>query len=313
MIRKDKIYKPKLIPYKGVHRPGLILCSDFHLREDTPLCYTGDFQEEQWNSVTYIANLQKVYDCPVVHGGDLFDHWKPSPWLLRMTMKHLPKCFYTVYGQHDLPQHNLELVDKCGIDVLKEAGKLVVLRGCHYGQTPKDINDLVTNFIPSSRGSFFFNDRVLVWHHMTYLRTPYPGAEGGNARSLLIQYPQYDLIVTGDNHTSFCVGHEGRLLVNPGNLTRQEADQIDYQPRIALWYAEDNIIEWVNIPIKEGVITRDHIEERNKRDARIDAFISRLDKKWEVGTSFEQNLEEFIRINKIPQEVTEIVYKALET
>jgi hypothetical protein len=78
--------------------PSGILCSDMHLREDTPTCWIGDFQQEQWIAVQFINHLQKKYKCPVIHGGDLFHHWKPSPWLLRMAMKYLPDQFYTIYG-----------------------------------------------------------------------------------------------------------------------------------------------------------------------------------------------------------------------
>ena len=58
------------------------------------------------------SDLQQKYDCPVYHAGDLFDYWKPSPALLAKTMEHLPKDFYTAYGNHDLPQHNIELAYK---------------------------------------------------------------------------------------------------------------------------------------------------------------------------------------------------------
>lgn len=295
-------------------RPDAILCSDFHLREDTPICWinSDEFQEEQWASVGFVRILQKRYGCPVIHAGDLFNHWKPSPWLLSQASALLPHSFFTVYGQHDLPQHSLELTEKCGVFNLHINGKVTLLRGCHFGQTPKDINDLVTQYIPDLKGSFFFNSKVLVWHHLTYLNKPFPGAAGGMAEGILRKYPQYDLIVTGDNHQSFSTMYEGRLLVNPGSLTRQAADQINFQPRVALWYADTNTVEWVNIPIKQNVISREHIEHKEDRDKRIDAFVSRLDGDWEVGLSFEQNLETFFNANETREPIKSIIYKAIE-
>ena len=71
MERKKSIRKPSL--------PSLILTSDWHLREDTPTCFTGDWHQEQWKAVKVIRNLQAMYNCPVIHAGDLFHHWKPSP------------------------------------------------------------------------------------------------------------------------------------------------------------------------------------------------------------------------------------------
>lgn len=285
-------------------KPSAILTSDWHLREDTPTCWIGDFQMEQWLSVAYVSKLQEKYDCLVVHTGDLFHHWKPSPWLLAQAMDLLPKQFFTVYGQHDLPQHNWELRGKSGINCLRAARRITVLDGCHYGQEP----DKESLFFPNRE----IDRKVLVWHHMTYITPPYPGATGGNATAILRKYPQFDLIVTGDNHQSFYREYDGRILVNPGNLTRQVADQIDYQPRVALWYAETNTIEWVNIPIKEGVITREHIEVKQQRDNRIDAFISRLDGDWVAGMSFEENLEAFFNKNQTRESVKQIIYTAIE-
>lgn len=278
-----------------------IFTADWHFREDTPTCYKGDFQEEQWAATDFVSALQREHACPVIHAGDLFHHWKPSPYLLSQAIKHLPKDFYTVYGQHDLPQHNLELVDKCGINTLKAAGVLTVLDGYHYGQTPNKGGLLGANGII-----------ICVWHHMTYIIPPFPGATGGQAEGLLRKYPQYDVIVTGDNHQSFYDTYEGRLLVNPGSLTRQSAIQIDFRPRVFLWYAATNTVVPVYLPIKKDVISREHIEVIEQRNARIDAFISKLGDDWQASMSFEDNLELFCDTNKIAKPVKEIIYKALE-
>lgn len=282
--------------------PSAILTSDWHLREDTPTCFTGDFQAEQWEAVQFISDLQTKYNCPVLHAGDLFHHWKPSPWLLSKTINFLPKHFGTIYGQHDLPQHNWELRNKSGIFTLEKANKLHVLPSAHYGQEPT-----LGIVIP-----FLEHRKILVWHHLTYLSKPFPGAEGGMAAGILRKYPQFNLILTGDNHQSFSVEYDGRLLVNPGNITRQVADQADYQPRAALWYADTNTISWVNLPKQDNVITREHIDSKKERDERIDSFISQLDGDWTAGTSFEDNLKVFEKQNKVRELVMEIVYKAID-
>jgi predicted phosphodiesterase len=289
---------------RQIKKPDLILTSDWHLREDTPTCWIGDFQMEQWKSVAFVSKLQEQYGCPVVHAGDLFHHWKPSPWLLSMAIQHLPETFYTVYGQHDLPQHNTELMTKSGLQTLNWAGVVNVLLQGHYGQPVREEDAFI---LPQYK-----DKKILVWHHMTYINPPFPGATGGNAISILKKYNQFDLIVTGDNHQSFYTEYEGRLLVNPGNLTRQTADQADFQPRVALWYAETNTIEWVNIPIQKDVISREHIAHKEERDERIDAFISKLDTDFKAELSFEDNLEAFFQQNNIRDSVKEIIYKSLD-
>lgn len=286
----------------NIDKPDLILCSDIHLREDKPLCRTDNFIDEQSLDLGFLCGLQSKYQCPVLHAGDLFHHWKPSPWLLSYAIMYLPQQFYTIYGQHDLPQHNMELIDKSGVYTLDVSQRLTVCNGCHYGQEPH-LGLFAHSTLPSN---------ILVWHHMTYITPPFPGAKDGQALTILKKYPQYDLIVTGDNHQAFTEQYEGRLLVNPGSFTRQKADQIDFKPRVYLWYAETNRVEPVYLPISEGVISRDHIEQVEQRDARIDAFISRLDGEWKVGMSFEDNLEAFRQTNNIHQRVMDIIYKAIQ-
>jgi len=282
---------------KRRNKASAILTADWHLREDTPTAFTGNFQLEQWGVVTFIANLQQQYNCIVYHAGDLFNNWKPSPWLITMAMRHLPDNFYTIYGNHDLPQHNLELADKCGINVLQEAGKLTVLNGIHWGQIPPENSSA----------------KMIMWHVMTYQgKKPWPGCTDPMAASLLRKYPQHDLILTGHNHKTFVEEHEGRVLVNPGGITRQSADQIDFKPRVFLWYAETNTVEPVYLPYTEGAISREHIDVIEQRDARIDAFISKLNSEWDVSLSFEDNIEAFCQANNVREPIKEIIYKALE-
>ena len=297
---------------RNIRTPDAILTGDWHLREDTPTCFKGDFETEQWNSVVFVADLQKKYNCPVLHAGDLFHHWKPSPWLLSRCIELFPKEFYTIYGQHDLPQHNLQLEHKSGINTLRQARIVKVLKGCHFGQEP--------NYKDNIEGvpSYIFNKglpnykRVLVWHHLTYLQKPFPGATGGMAEGILRKYPQFDLIVTGDNHTSFTIEYQGRRLVNTGNLTRQSVAQIDFKPCIWFWYASDNSVEQVFLPIQEGVISREHIDIKEQRNERIDAFVEELQSDWESNMSFEDNLKKCFIKNDISKEVQSLIYQAIE-
>ena len=283
-----------------VKQPSLILTGDWHLREDTPVCFTGDFQKEQWDCVRFIKNLQKKYQIPIVHAGDLFHHWKPSPWLLSTTIENLPAMFYSCVGQHDIPQHNLELIHKSGIYTLEISGHLTILNGTHFGQEPIEI---AHSTLPTD---------ILVWHHLTYLTEPYPGATGGNAYDILHKYSQFRLVVTGDNHCSFTIEKNKRRLVNTGNLTRQAADQIDFKPCVWLWYSSDNSVQQVFLPIEEGVVSRVHLEKKEERDGRIDAFISKLNDKYETTLSFEQNLDAFFNANNTEKEIKQIIYKSIE-
>jgi len=230
---------------KNNKRPTALLCGDWHIREDIPKCRTDDFWEAQWKKVAFISALQKQYDCPVLHSGDVFEHWKPSPYLLAKTIRRFPDQFWTVYGNHDLPAHSLAQSEKSGIEVLMAAEKIQILDGSHWEQTPKN-------------GSLSFlmgpHYNVLVWHVMTYQgKPPWPGCTDLTAIEILEKYPQFDLIVTGHNHKTFVEEMDGRLLVNPGSLTRQTADQVKHKPCVFLWYAQTNTIKQVFLPYEKGV------------------------------------------------------------
>jgi DNA repair exonuclease SbcCD nuclease subunit len=283
-----------------------ILTADWHLMETNPVCRKDDLTETQWEKVDFIAALQKEYGCPVIHAGDLFDFWKPSPELLAKAMQHLPNNFWTVYGNHDLPQHNIELAYKSGIHALLHAGKLQVLDTCHWLETPTK----------HSWAPIFGEEchrKTLVWHVMTYQGLlPFPGCTAPKGAKLLRQYSQFDLIVTGDNHKPFVEEYEGRLLVNPGSLFRITAIQQTHKPRVYLWNGRLNTVEPVYLPIKEDVISREHLEATEERDNRIDAFISTINTDWEGSLSFEDNLEIFRQENSIRQSVMEIVYAAID-
>jgi DNA repair exonuclease SbcCD nuclease subunit len=282
--------------------PDLILTADWHLREDIPVCRTDDYETAQWRKVDFVSSLQKKYDCVVLHAGDLYDHWKPSPELLTKTLLHLPNRFYTIYGQHDLPQHNLELVHKCGINVLEAAGRLTVLPGLHWGQKNPDSGSLTIK-----------GRKILVWHIMNYQgRLPYPECPAPISAALLRNNPKFDLILTGDNHKTFTEEFEGHRLVNPGAIMRMEADEFIHHPCVFLWYAEDNSIEQIFLPFEPDVISREHIEAKEQRDARIEAFVSSLDSDFQAAVSFKHNLIIFENLNKIRKSIMDIVYQSIE-
>lgn len=282
-----------------------ILCGDFHLNDSVPVARTDDYETAQWKKVDFISTLQRQHGCPVLHSGDLFEHWKPSPYLLSKTMQHLPDNFWTIYGNHDLPQHNLELAMKCGVYTLWNAGKLGMMGGMgDWGLTPDNWVKYVQHKIKGKS--------IFMWHVMTYKGTPpYPGCTDSNAKRLLRKYPQYDLIHTGHNHETFIETHQGKLLVNVGSLMRRKADQIDYKPCVFLYYADTNTVEKVYLPIEEGVVSREHIEVQERRDGRIDAFIESLDTDFTTTMSFEQNLQAYYAVNETKETVQTIIENSI--
>jgi len=302
---------------KTVKKADLILGSDWHIRESVPVCRTDEefFVDRLFGKIKFVKELAQKHDCPVLHGGDLFHHWKPSPYLLSRTMDVLPEKFYSIYGQHDLPQHSMKEKHRSGIHALETAGALKVLPGAHWGDDPKESSYEIDWFEGKvHEGLEHTNRKILVWHHMVWQgKRLWPGQTDPSAIAVLKKYKDYDLILTGDNHKAFVESHEGRILVNPGSLSRQSADQEDFLPRVYLYYANTNTVEPVYIPVANDAVSRAHIERDEERNGRISAFIEKLDGEWQAGMSFEANLKEFFSSNKVRESVKEKVYKAIES
>lgn len=284
------------------NKADLILTGDWHLREDNPECRKDNLWGAQWSKVQEIKELQEFHQCPILHSGDLFDHWKPSPCLLSRMIEEIPNQFYTIFGNHDLPQHNLDLVNKTGINTLFVAGKLKILPGCHWEETPQNSSFNIKN------------KKILVWHIMTYQgKKPWYNIEAPQGITLLKKYPKYDLVLTGHNHLSFTEKYKGRCIVNPGSITRQTSSQIDYIPKVYLWYASTNEAKpYILNYNKTAIRIPPNTEHTKERDERIDAFISKLNTDWESSISFEDNIKRFLERNDIPTSTKDIIEKAID-
>jgi DNA repair exonuclease SbcCD nuclease subunit len=289
---------------KNQRIPDALLVSDIHLRDDHPICRTDDFFNTQWKKLDFLRFLQQKYECIILCAGDLFHHWKPSPFLLSNALMHMPSSFYTVWGQHDLPQHSLQLKQKSGLFTLYNSRTVNLLK-FGFGEEPKK-DECTLNIKDRS---------ILVWHRFVWdgKTQPWPGCEEPTAKQVLSWFPDIDLILMGDNHKTFIEkSKDGRLLVNPGSFTRQTADQASHVPCVFAWYAEDNTVESIPIPITQDVISRAHIDVQTERNERIESFIKSLSEEWEVDISFEQNLEIFFKKNMVAESTRKIIYKALD-
>lgn len=294
-----------------------ILTGDWQIRDDVPVCRTDDYQKEMFRKVQFIVDLaidEKVNG--ILHSGDFFDRGRPvQSQLLEIAMmdildslkkKDIP--LIVVPGNHDLPYHSMAEIGRSSFGVLEKTKHIqnvhdvelclddVLIRGTGWGfpyrtEEPKKSSDCI----------------IEIWHGMVLYDGWLPG--GIDANDLMKKMPWASLILTGHNHASFAVKGADQILVNPGGLLRESIDQIDYRPAVFLW--DGKTVKRIDVPIQQGVISLEHKKIIEERDKKILAFVESMKMDYEIGLSFEKNLESHFRENPVDKAVEKLVWEVV--
>lgn len=296
-------------------KPDAIITSDIELRTHAPICRTDEHWKAQEKKIKWLKKLQDKYKCPILDGGDLFDKkikQYPSHLLLSWAISNLPKNIYTVPGNHDLPGKSIDNYDKSAMKVLEKSG-IVQVPYPHF-LLMRDIG--VYSFpwgVEIKQPTLFQDVNIALVHAMVYDKfTPFPGCEGYEKRELMKILSGFDLIVCGHHHATFTARNRNTILVNPGSLMRNDADQIDFEPSVFLWYAKSRKVVPIKVPIEKGVISREHIEVKKSEDKRLAAFVEYLGREVKQGINFERNVEELLANKKVSQSITKKVWEYYE-
>ncbi len=289
-----------------------LACADLHLRDDTPICRTDDYQKAQMGKFRMMCNYAREFGVPILIAGDIFDNWKPSHRLVAQVINWTTGLMViAVPGQHDLPQHNLQLLDKSGLGVL-EAHGWHVLRGGGGGRELIP-GLLIEGYSFGEEPQKYIKADVILWHTMNYPgKPPYPGCEAPHCSKLVDRFPNVKLIITGDNHETFTfTRNETVRIINPGAMMRATADQVDHEP---VFFTVDKHLscQRVKFPIEQGVISDRHLVRAKKRDEKMESFITSITKSTEISLSFESNMEKYFEKNKTDAAVKTMVLKSME-
>lgn len=295
----------KITRGKTPFKPDLIITADWHLmeKERQPPCRTDDYWTTQWDKVNQILELQNKYHCPIIIAGDVFEHWKTSPYLLNTCINHLKSHeIYSIIGNHDMPQHNIGLMSKSGLETLFSTGTIKYLTNHLDWEIKKHGKPLTIK-----------GRTVLFAHRMVWQGDmPWPGCPDPEINQIFKQIPNIDLIVTGHNHKTIAAKQSGRLIINPGSITRHKADQGDHHPCVFLWNADQNSFKKHYLTINKECFSRQYIEDKNDKIEKSMAFISSLKKRWGIGFSFSENIETRLKENKVPDNIKRFVYKWMD-
>jgi hypothetical protein len=222
-----------------------VLGSDLHLSDKPPACRE---REHDWYAVQSrvmgeVADLCASHKAPFVFAGDLFDKFDVSSQLITLAMLRLPYEVYAVPGQHDLPHHRYDGLDKSAFGVLVAAGRVNLLEP----GVPEGLRDLVLHGFPwgfepkpcPPRHELDGRLHVAVCHHYVWTKScSHPEARDDDRLGVMRRKVEgYDASLFGDNHKGFL---DGKVL-NGGALQRRVSDQLNYRPSVGLLHADGSI------------------------------------------------------------------------
>lgn len=299
-------------------KPSCILSADWHIRSTIPQCRIDkeNFIFEMKRKVMFVVDLAKKYECPILVAGDVGDKHEWPNWLLTWFIKILSDVeIIAIPGQHDLPDDSLEELDRSGMGVVS-ASDTIDVRKKTFVTIENDFNLIsfpysqpIRKFkINRERGNY---RKIAMTHQLIVKKKQIdPKAKDPKAITLLKKYSKYyDLILSGDNHMPFVSKYKGSLLVNPGSLMRTTAAQARHRPRVYLWYSKTNTVERILIPIKKGVISREHIQDKEEQERRMEAYVIKQKEDVELSLSFKDNLRKRIKVDKVKKLVKKRIWE----
>jgi len=237
----------------------------------------------QLDALRFILQTARDKKCPLILNGDIFHRAVSSIDLVNLVLavflEYKDVKVIAIPGNHDLPYHTLENIDRSAYGILEKAGVL---------KPHPDAFPFGCDNAESVAGH-----ELIVIHRLVLEKDPgfYMGSDCMSAHKVLETYPDAKWILTGDNHESFIVKSGGGTLLNPGSMLRQTAAQIDKVPCIYFVDTEKDTVEKIFVPDPPEMVVNDYLLEEKKRDGRIQAFVSQMKTGSGLGLSFEDNLE----------------------
>ena len=280
-----------------------IFTGDIHIQSVSPISRKDNYLNSLGKKLKWLEGLRKKYDCPILDAGDLLSKWQLNPELEQWCIQHIPNEFHTIIGNHDMPNHNINLFKKGSLSLLNAVGSVKVIQNSmgslgweayskHYGGISSDVVD-------KTKRNILITHEMICQNKQSHDHFAY-----STAKNLLKKHKNFDLILSGHNHESFEHEYEGRKLINIGSLMRRDVAQKGYKPRVVLWSAKTNETKWINVPLEdENIISSEHLDKIRLKKTGIESYVDSLKDLEHLGLSFEKNVESFFIANNTREEV----------
>lgn len=276
-----------------------------------------DWFEAMARPLQQIQALAVANECPILCAGDVFHKWNSSAELINFALTSLPNDMIVIPGQHDLPYHNLEDIDKSAFWTLTLAGKYKVL---FETNTCIPINSI------SSCIGFPFGVPVDVIrrskqkeelaigmvHEYTWIKgKSFPDAPAEGNAATKPDWQGYDIMITGDNHIPFLIRCGKCLIYNPGSLMRRNSDQLNHEPEVGLIWSTGEI-QQIKLNISEDVFDQTAADEVTPENPKLKEFLDGLLSLQDVTLDFVTTVLQTIKKRRPSKMVQEMLLKAME-
>ncbi len=288
-----------------------LFVADLHLSWNPPVARSA---EESWldaqaRPLRQLRDLQEKYDCPVVCAGDIFDKYNPTPALINWATRHLP-VLVAIPGQHELPLHNLEDLEKSAYRTLIDT-KII----CWHVNDVFSLHSFpfgvqITPLEKELRGL-----RVAVAHSYIWTEgNQYTGAPNGdNLSSYIKQLKGYGVAVFGDNHKGFTAKAGDCTVYNCGCLIRRKQNEREYKPAVGLLF-DNGKVKRHFLDVSEDKWLEDDEElplgEVNERE--LSEFIDGLGGLDVERVGFGDMVRRYVNDGEVSDGVGKVMLEALE-
>lgn len=293
--------RDKLPDLRDKDNPVLaILVADIHLSHRPPVARSEevwyDVMERYLDQLTEIAN---VNGSPIICAGDVFDRWNSPPELINFAHKHMPKM-YAIPGQHDLPLHRYEDMEKSAYWTLVKMGNIIDMRA----MKPKQIGRVIAHPFPWGtpvKPLTYMRDKVVhlaVIHAYCWMgQHKYEGA--GDEFAVPIwdkRLRGYNAAVFGDNHKGFLRKHDDVdiPIFNCGTFIRRRYDEQNYQPAVGILFSDGSIERYPLDTGEDVILKRDAITTEDGGNYNVEDIITLFEESGDSKLDFERFVDRWV-------------------
>lgn len=293
-----------------------ICTADWHLRATRPRCrIDNDWIETQMLALSQLVKISREKDAPIIVVGDLFHSNSDTSFECISMVQKLADVLgelYILAGNHDLPYHSSENIDKSAIGILLKSENVFPIseffKKWHWN-TDEKIRYSASNFDEKDNE----NAEIVFKHVLTIPEEEKPSfVDCETPETLLEKFPNAKWIFTGDYHRNFHYEKKGRHVVNSGCLIRQVSDFKDYQCGVYFVDTDKNIVEFIFIIDNEELIDDSYITKENEREQRIDNFVNKLQKTQSISFDFIDNVKKSMKENEFTKDLENMVNELME-